>query len=533
MKVLIRLKSTSQRIQLEAKNAYAKSGLYCVYRADGTVLKYPVADLFDVELHPGMLEARNTPALMNVAIHLKGTHLPIELEADSTEHNAEFFTAKMPSGAIKLYPIANIMSVVEDYNASQQPPPKNRDFGPLESMHDHSVEHALGQAVEHELHRLVEAIAQHTSKFENPKPYCSPVDLTRLCMRGVLEVKNKGYSLPQICRWIGFCMGALVDRKVFHKLSAEYGLAPGHLISGLLEDHELEQMRDVVTGYLDIVGPVTTYEHGHPSCIIAKEKCTGLLLCLDQHSLVSISLEIGVIQGLLACQGLISVHDDQGVLYPFEVVDEVPDAEESTRYAMTTEGPITLKIQTPVKPSKIADDFQYLLGLIEIVGRDIEDPKPKCSPQEMLRLCEEGVAGLEKYPEDKLSRWLGFCSGVLQFHEIGCELTSWEGYGSLQHQVGTIKPKEIEVMRQLFKRYNEMANAYSETDPRVSYAATRCLMVIANLLSFNLNQISVELGLVQGMLAAAGAIDVDTERDFTRPLLHSLHDGPVPSFPTA
>lgn len=348
MKVLIRLKSTSQRITLKAKNAYAKSGFYCVYRSDDTVLKYPVADLFDVELHPGMLDARNTPALMKVAIHLKGTHLPIELEADSTEHNAEFFTAKMPSGAIKIYPMANIQYVSEDYSATQRMPPQQRNSGPLESN---------------------------------------------------------------------------------------------------------------------------------------EEGVTG--------------------------------------------------TQESARTAMTTEGPITLKIETPVKQSKIADDFQYLLGLIEIVGRDIEDPKPNCSAENMLRLCEEGAAGLDKYPEDKLSRWLGFCSGVLQFHEIGCELTSWEGYGSLKHDVGTIKPNEIEVMRKLFIRYNEMANAYSETDARVSYAATRCLMVLNHLLSFNLNQVSAELGLVQGMLAAGGAIDVDTEREFTRPLLHSLHDGPVPSFPTA
>lgn len=345
MKVLIRLKSTSQRIDLEAKNAYAKSGFYCVYRTDGTVLKYPVADLFDVELHPGMLVARNTPALMKVTIHLKGTHLPIELEADSTEHNAEFYTAKMPSSAIKIYPMANIQYVAEDYEVSVQHRPVNRDTGPL-------------------------------------------------------AVSDSG-------------------------------------------------------------------------------------------------------------------------------------AKESTRMAMTTEGPITLKFQTPVKQSKIADDFQYLLGLIDIVGMDIHDPKPKCSAEEMLRLCEEGAAGLDKYPEDKLSRWLGFCCGVLQFYKIGCELTSWEGYGSLKHEVGTLKPIEIEVMRQLFMRYNEMANAYSETDARVSYAATRCLMVLNDLLSFNLNLISAELGLVQGMLAAAGAIDVDTEREFTRPLLHSLHEGPVPSFPAA
>lgn len=342
MKVLIRLKSTSQRIELEAKNAYAKSGFYCVYRTDDTVVKYPVADLFDVELHPGILVARNTPALMKVAIHLKGTHLPIELEADSTEHNAEFFTAKMPSSAIKIYPMGNIQYVAEDYRVSVQHRPVNRDSGPLEAG-----------------------------------------DSAR---------------------------------------------------------------------------------------------------------------------------------------------------EQPTHMAMTSHGPITLKIDSPVEASKILNDFQYLLGLLVIVGSDIVNPSPKCSADHLRKLCEEGASGLDKYPEDKLSRWLGFCAGVLQFYEIGCELTSWEGYGSLPHEVGTITPKEIEVMRQLFMRYDKLASAYIDTDERVTYARTRCMLVITNLLSFNLNQISAELGLVQGMLAAAGLIDVDTEREFTRPLLHSLHDGPIPSF---
>lgn len=345
MKVLIRLKSTSQRIELEAKNAYAKSGFYCVYRTDGTVLKYPVADLFDVELHPGMLVARNTPALMKVAIHLKGTHLPIELEADSTEHNAEFFTAKMPSSALKIYPMANIQYVAEDYQAEVQHRPVNRDSGPLEA-------------------------------------------------------------------------------------------------------------------------------------------------------------------------------GDTGVT-------------ESTRMAMTREGPITLKIETPVKQSKIGDDFKYLLGLIEIVGRDIQDPKPNCSTDHMLRLCEEGAAGLDKYPEDKLSRWIGFCSGVLHFHDIGHDLTSWGGFGSLKEEVGDIKPNEKEVMRDLFVRYLDIADSNSASNPKLGYAASCSRIVLANLDCFDLNGISVELGNVQGMLAAAGVIDVDAEREFTRPLLHSLHDGPVPSFPTA
>lgn len=38
------------------------------------------------------------------------------------------------------------------------------------------------------------------------------------------------------------------------------------------------------------------------------------------------------------------------------------------------------------------------------------------------------------------------------------------------------------------------------------------------------------LGYVQGVLTCYGWISVDEERDFTRPLLHSIHDKAIPSF---
>lgn len=38
------------------------------------------------------------------------------------------------------------------------------------------------------------------------------------------------------------------------------------------------------------------------------------------------------------------------------------------------------------------------------------------------------------------------------------------------------------------------------------------------------------LGFVQGVLAAIGAIDVDQEREFSRPLLHSFHLEAPPTF---
>lgn len=351
LRVLIRLKSTSQRIDLKAKNAYVKSGFYCVYRTDNTVSKYPLVDLFDIELQPGLLEARSTPALMRVKIHLKGTHLPVELAADSTEHNAEIFTARMPSGAIKLYPMGNIHFVEEDYAIGQHVIPSKHDAGPLES--------------------------------------------------GV--------------------MGKPMD--------------------------------------------------------------------------------------------------------------------ETTREAMTARGPVILKLDTPegelrltTSQSKIALDFKYLLGLLEIVGFDLVDSKPKCGAEHLLRLCAEGLSGLDKYPEDKLSRWLGFCSGVLQFYEIGCELSSWRGLGTLDLASGTLNEHEKGVMTALFVRYLDVADECSKAQPKLGYAASTCRIALTEIDKFDLNGICVVLGIAQGHLAAAGAIDVDAEREFTRPLLHSLHEGEVPSF---
>lgn len=340
--VLIRLKSASQRVELEAKNAYTKSGFYCVYLSDDTVHKYPISDLFDVELQPGLLTARNTPALMRVSIHLKGTHLPVELAPDSTSQNEELFTANMPSGASKLYPVSNIEFVAEDYGVSCNDTPVSTSSGPLEN----------GRTGSHE------------------------------------------------------------------------SSVPG-------EDSIIHQ------------------------------------------------------------------------------------------------------ILTPENQSKIGHDFKYLLDLIDVVGVDISNPRPNCSAEHMLLLCQEGLTGLDKYPEDKLGRWLGFCAGVLEAHDIGCDLKTWQGYSSLieEDKNATLKPYEVGVMQDLFIRYKEKADTFSATDARALKASARCAKACTHLMVLKLNQVSVELGIVQGMLAAVGAIDVEAEREYTRPILHSIHQGSVLSFP--
>lgn len=38
------------------------------------------------------------------------------------------------------------------------------------------------------------------------------------------------------------------------------------------------------------------------------------------------------------------------------------------------------------------------------------------------------------------------------------------------------------------------------------------------------------MGFIQGVLCTVRAIDVETERNFTRPILHAIHIDPIPSF---
>ncbi len=49
MKIKVRLDRTSQAIELEAKNAYQKGDMYCVYLETGAVKKYPLVNIFEVE----------------------------------------------------------------------------------------------------------------------------------------------------------------------------------------------------------------------------------------------------------------------------------------------------------------------------------------------------------------------------------------------------------------------------------------------------------------------------------------------------
>lgn len=95
-----------------------------------------------------------------------------------------------------------------------------------------------------------------------------------------------------------------------------------------------------------------------------------------------------------------------------------------------------------------------------------------------------------------------------------------------------------ETMAILFARYQSVARERSEdlaglpARCRSEALIALCQEGIDNGGKYPFDKMSRWLGFAQGVLAAVGAIDVDEERDFTRPLLHALCEGPVATFAT-
>lgn len=99
-------------------------------------------------------------------------------------------------------------------------------------------------------------------------------------------------------------------------------------------------------------------------------------------------------------------------------------------------------------------------------------------------------------------------------------------------------PKEIEVLKFLFLRYltkaqeNKDAFQLFKLPEKCNYDSLIRLLTEAyqNTDKYPTDKMHRWLGFSQTVLCIIGVIDVDEERDFTRPYLHSYHDEKPPSF---
>lgn len=97
--------------------------------------------------------------------------------------------------------------------------------------------------------------------------------------------------------------------------------------------------------------------------------------------------------------------------------------------------------------------------------------------------------------------------------------------------------QEVQVMQLLFRRYRELiSQSVSINHLCPAYCTKDSLMRLAteaieNTSRYPYDKLNRWLGFIQGILAVKCVIDVDAERDYTRPLFHSLNSQPIPSFP--
>lgn len=156
----------------------------------------------------------------------------------------------------------------------------------------------------------------------------------------------------------------------------------------------------------------------------------------------------------------------------------------------------------------------------------------RCRGENLIALCEEALTNPARYPLDKLCRWQGFAEGVLARHNLHW---SAEYPDSGPSDVGP-STAELRVLSILFDRYRAVAT-HSVVDSanlplrcRKAHLIHLCESALAHPAALTANALWRRMGFVQGVLAAQGAIDVDAERDFTRPLLHAIHEHAIPSF---
>lgn len=187
---------------------------------------------------------------------------------------------------------------------------------------------------------------------------------------------------------------------------------------------------------------------------------------------------------------------------------------------------------TAAAPTPLSEAFAQCRQLATANLASLSGLPARCRGDNLITLCEEALANPDLYPLDKLCRWQGFVEGVLACHHL-----HWPAqYPESTQDDRSPSTAEFSALDVLFGRYRAVAlNSVvnSEHLPqrcRTAHLIHLCESALTHEMSMSANALWRRMGFVQGVLAAQGDIDVDAERDFTRPLLHGIHEHTIPTF---
>lgn len=184
----------------------------------------------------------------------------------------------------------------------------------------------------------------------------------------------------------------------------------------------------------------------------------------------------------------------------------------------------------PVPGFETVLDF-FKGAMVDLQAFEVHPPTmpEKCGVAHLQQLCKEALDNNQRYPSDKLCRWMGFAGGVLSTLDKRNDFSRYTGLVK-----GDLTNAAQNVLSKLFNRYLGIISRISIDSPMREELKPIEIMIYESLEVIEdceLQSQSIRLGYVQGVIAAKGLINVDEERAFSRPLLHSLHDQPIASFP--
>lgn len=159
----------------------------------------------------------------------------------------------------------------------------------------------------------------------------------------------------------------------------------------------------------------------------------------------------------------------------------------------------------------------------------------RCEKEHLLKLVNEAINNISDYPHDKLYRWLGFTRSVINMtcaNEIIKKdrpvafIIQYECNKSILKESFTYEKKILESGLPFQKEFK-----WPSTENKESLIKYIEDTGSKESIEFTPHEVlHFHLGLIQGILCLTSLIDVDKERDYTRPYLHSFHDKTPKSF---
>jgi hypothetical protein len=177
------------------------------------------------------------------------------------------------------------------------------------------------------------------------------------------------------------------------------------------------------------------------------------------------------------------------------------------------------------------DQFAAIMDHLDTL-RDENHPK-EMRPSYLRELVKQ-ASKRDDLPRDKVCRWLGYCYGIVMArHSSLSQIFSFNEpklVDDLSNHPVVMASLEILNHLQTIIQKNDKIVRYADNFPNTENVYAPIL--IEALIDYTkkdakligVNALSLRLGLIQGYMVAYNYIDVDQERNFTRPLFHKAYE---------